>query len=223
MRPNRLLTRGCLGVTAAVAGTLALAPAASATSSHHPATPKPLGTSSLAGVLLADKSGFDHNGADYDVLTAAVLAVLTAKPASKVSVLTDGKVALTAFLPNDRAFGKLVADLTGRKPASEKATFDAVAGLGIPTVETVLLYHVVPGATVTKQAALGSDGAKLTTAQGGTFTVDVDACHRHAPVVTLQDADPNDRDPKVISFDINKGNRQIAHGIDRVLRPLDLP
>jgi hypothetical protein len=25
------------------------------------------------------------------------------------------------------------------------------------------------------------------------------------------------------AYDINKGNLQIAHGIDRVLRPLDLP
>jgi len=224
MRSSRLLTRLALGVTAAVAGAVALAPAASAsTSHHHPAKSAALGTSSLAAVLLADKSGFDHNGADYDVLTAAVLAVLKAKPASKVSVLTDGSVALTAFLPNDRAFGKLVKDLTGKAPASEKATFDAVAGLGIPTVETVLLYHVVPGATITAKAALGSDGAKLTTAQGGTVTVDVDTCSHHAPRVTLADADTNSRDPKVIAFDINKGNKQIAHGIDRVLRPIDLP
>jgi uncharacterized surface protein with fasciclin (FAS1) repeats len=220
MRPTRLLTSLTLGIAAAVTGSLALAPAASASTTHHP---KPLGTKSLASVLLADKSGFDHKGSDYDVLTAAVLAVLKAKPTSKVSVLTDGKVALTAFLPNDRAFATLVKEITGKQPASEKATFEAVAGLGIPTVETVLLYHVVPGATITAKAALGSDGAKLTTAQGGTFTVDVDGCRHHATTVTLQDADTNDRDPKVIRFDINKGNKQIAHGIDRVLRPIDLP
>ena len=40
--------------------------------------------------------------------------------------------------------------------------------------------------------------------------------------MTLVDQDPNSKDPKVIVLDINKGNRQIAHGINRVLRPLDL-
>ncbi|MEK8105648.1 hypothetical protein NKG94_11765 [Micromonospora sp. M12] len=40
--------------------------------------PKPLGTTSLAQVLTKDKSGFDRNSRDFDVLTAAVLAVLEA-------------------------------------------------------------------------------------------------------------------------------------------------
>ena len=41
--------------------------------------------------------------------------------------------------------------------------------------------------------------------------------------VTLVDADRNDRNPAVVKFNINKGNKQIAHAIDRVLRPVDLP
>ncbi|MFD0522172.1 fasciclin domain-containing protein [Paractinoplanes durhamensis] len=181
-----------------------------------------MGTRSLASVLTAHGSGFDHNGRDYDILTAAVLAVLKAKPASPVGVLTDGKTALTAFLPNDRAFELLVADLqhTRRLP-TEKAAFTAVAGLGIDTVESVLLYHVVPGATVTRAAALKSDNARLTTAAKSKIKVDVYGWgHRR---IRLIDADTNDRDPRVIVFNINKGNRQIAHGIDRVLRPIDLP
>ncbi|GAA2576127.1 hypothetical protein GCM10010435_60260 [Winogradskya consettensis] len=183
---------------------------------------KPLGTRSLAAVLTADKSGFDHNGRDYDILTAAVLAVLKAKPGSPVGVLTDGTTALTAFLPSDTAFERLVADIqhTKRLP-SEKAAFTAVAGLGIDTVESVLLYHVVPGATINRKAALKADGARLTTAAGSTVKVDVYGYWRKS--VKLIDADRSDRDPRVIRFDLNKGNRQIAHGIDRVLRPIDLP
>ena len=65
------------------------------------------GTDSLASVLLADthhgKPSFDKNSGDFDILTAAVLGVLAAKPASPVSVLTDGTVKLTAFLPTDAA------------------------------------------------------------------------------------------------------------------------
>ncbi len=65
------------------------------------------------------------------------------------ALLTKGDVALTAFIPNDKAFQTLVKDLTGTKPSTEKKTFAAVAGLGgIDLVETVLLYHVVPGATI---------------------------------------------------------------------------
>ncbi|GIF74420.1 fasciclin domain-containing protein [Asanoa siamensis] len=183
---------------------------------------KPLGTRSLAAVLTADTSGFDRNGGDYDILAAAVRAVLAAKPGSAVGVLADGKTALTAFIPNDRAFQRLVADLkhTGRLPG-ERASFTAVAGLGIDTVESVLLYHVVPGATINRAAALKSDGARLTTAAGSTIKVDV---YGHWwKRVRLVDADRGDRDPRVNRFDVNKGNRQIAHGIDRVLRPIDLP
>jgi uncharacterized surface protein with fasciclin (FAS1) repeats len=217
MRFTRLGKRAAAVTTAALAvSALGAAPAAA----HGKTTP--LGTKSLAAVLTADKSGFDRNGHDYDILTAAVLAVLKAKPSSPVGVLADGKTALTAFLPNDRAFQILVADIqhTKRLPGEKKA-FTAVAGLGIGTVESVLLYHVVPGVTIDRKAALKSDGARLKTAAGTTVKVDVYGSYWKR--VKLIDADRNDRDPRVIKFDINRGNRQIAHGIDRVLRPADLP
>ena len=79
------------------------------------------GTKSLAAVLTATTPKFDKNWNDYDIVTAAVLAVLEAKPNSPVGVLADGDVALTAFIPSDRAFQTLVKDLTGTKPSTEKA------------------------------------------------------------------------------------------------------
>ena len=54
-------------------------------------------------MLTSDGNRFDHNKRDFDVTTEAVLAVLAAKPTSPVGVLTKGKVALTAFVPTDRA------------------------------------------------------------------------------------------------------------------------
>jgi uncharacterized surface protein with fasciclin (FAS1) repeats len=216
MTIGRLASRLALGaaVTALVTAGLG-APAAQA---HGKS--KPLGTRSLAAVLTADTSGFDHNGRDFDVLTAAVLAVLDAKPGSAVKVLTDGSVALTAFVPTDAAFQQLAREVTKtRKLPTESSAFGTVAGLGIDTVEAVLLYHVVPGATIDRRAALRSDNARLTTAAGSTIKVDV----RHWYRVTLIDADRNDRNPNVVKFNINKGNKQIAHAIDRVLRPVDLP
>jgi len=122
------------------------------------------------------------------------------------------------LFPTDGAFRDLVRSLTGKNLGSEQVVFKAVAGLGIPTVEKVLLYHVVPGATITAKQASRSNGVWLTTAEGARIKVRVVGGR-----IFLQDKDPNARNPRVIATDINKGNRQIAHAIDRVLRPVDLP
>jgi len=94
------------------------------------------------------------------------------------------------------------------------------AQLGVPTIEAVLLYHVAPGATITSAQALKANGAHLKTAQGGTFRVKVYA----GPTIELVDADKYMTNAKVVlsQVDINKGNKQIAHGIDRVMLPLPL-
>ena len=212
MTPRRLAA-----ATAAAAAALSLALASPASAATAPS-----GTKSLAAVLTADGDQFDRNWYDYDIVTEAVLAVLRAKPSSPVGILADGTKPLTAFIPNDRAFQVLVADLTHQWLPSEKAVFGAVAGLGIDTVETVLLYHVVPGATITKAMAVKSNGAQLTTALGSTIGVRVfDARY---PIVMLKDQDPNDINPFLNprALDINKGNKQIAHGILFVLRPANL-
>ncbi|MEU8157254.1 fasciclin domain-containing protein [Micromonospora sp. NPDC048986] len=220
MKIARIAARMAVGAVAtALATTTVAVPAAQATSK-----PTPLGTTSLAQVLTKDKSGFDSNSRDFDVLTAAVLAVLEAKPNSPVKVLTDGTVALTAFIPTDAAFQQLVREITqARKLPSESAAFTAVAGLGIDTVESVLLYHVVPGATIDRRTAVRADGTDLTTALGSSVEVDVRTYLYFFRQVRLVDADTNDRDARVVSYDVNKGNRQIAHAVDRVLRPIDLP
>jgi uncharacterized surface protein with fasciclin (FAS1) repeats len=202
------------GVALAVGAGGALAPSAQAAS-------KPLGTKSLASILLADKSGFDHNDQDFDVLAAAVKAVLKAKPKSAVGVLADGRTPVTAFLPNDRAFKILVSDIAGKRVTSERAAFNGAAGLGINTVEAVLLYHVVPGATIDARTAVRAKKATLKTAQGGSITV-YTRQYRGLNLF-IDDADKNDRNPRVIKGDINKGNRQIAHAINYVLRPVNLP
>jgi uncharacterized surface protein with fasciclin (FAS1) repeats len=177
------------------------------------------GTTSLAAVLTA-KNSFDADGSNYDILTAAVLAVLGAKPGSAVSALTDGNVALTAFIPNDDAFINLVTAYTGAAPVSESAAFTAVATLGIDTVENVLLYHVVVGPAILSPDALKANGASLATAlKGASIGVTV-----KGTTITLGDNDVVAADPKVLlpQVDINKGNKQVAHGIDAVLLPVQL-
>ncbi len=178
-----------------------------------------MGTTSLASVLTSGQQGFDQDYKDYDILTAAVQAVLKANPNSPVKVLADGNTALTAFIPNDKAFMNLASALTKKKVTTEAAAFKAVASLGIPTVEKVLEYHVVPGATILSGDALKANGAKLKTAlPGKTIGVKVVASPASITLVDYNKALPN---PKVIlsQVDINKGNMQVAHGIDAVLMP----
>ncbi|MER7456849.1 fasciclin domain-containing protein [Micromonospora sp. NPDC126480] len=218
MNIARLAARTAAGAVAAALAATAVAAPAQAGGTKSP------GTTSLAQVLTKDLRGFDHNPRDFDILTRAVLTVLEAKPDSAVAVLADGTVALTAFIPNDAAFRQLVREITGsRTLPSESTAFTAVAGLGVDTVENVLLYHVVPGATIDRRAAVKADGAELTTALGPALEVDVRTYWHWYRQVRLIDADTDDRDPRVIRYDINRGNKQIAHVIDRVLRPIDLP
>ena len=204
-----------------------LAVAALATSTAFAASAGPaaaeseLGERSLVEVLDADGNKFDTTWNDFDIVHRAATTVLKAKPDSAVAVLADGSTPLTAFVPTDRAFRRLVFQLTGDRPAKEKETFEVVAGLGVDTVEAVLLYHVVPGATITYAQAEQSDGAELTTASSD-LAVEVAV---RGSRVRLVDLDRDDRNPLVVMNlrNINAGNKQIAHGISQVLRPVDLP
>lgn len=213
------ITRVIAGMIAASAlATSAVVAVPAANAQHRTAAKAAVGTTALATVLAPYKDSFNNNWHDYNIVTHAVFAVLDAKPDSAVKVLASGDTALTAFIPNDKAFQTLVRQLTGKTIKTEEGVFTAVASLGIPTVEQVLLYHVVPGATITSAMALKSNGAVLKTALGKSIRVAV----YHRGEISLWDANKLVRNPRVIlsQVDINKGSAQIAHGIDRVLLPI---
>lgn len=217
MTPPRFFARVIAALfTGALATGLAVVPAQAAPT---------LGEQSLASVLTADGNGtFDTNWYDYDIVTQAVLAVVAAKPSSNVALLTDGTVALTAFIPNDLAFRDLARRVTGKWQTTEAKVFNAlVAKLGVDAIESVLLYHVVPGATILAKDALAADNAKLATALPG-VSITVDVRGRNVPTIVLRDRDFNSPNPQVNPWvtDLNEGNKQVAHGITRVLRPLNL-
>lgn len=199
-----------LGAAALIGATaLVAAPAAQAAD----------GDVSLATVLKAGQAKFDQDDKDFDIVTKAVEAVLANKPDSAVKVLADGSTALTAFIPTDRAFKNLASALSNRTIKTEAGAFKVVAGLGIDTVESVLLYHVVPGATILSGDALKANGAKLKTAlDGKVIRVRVTS----APAIILGDYAPKLANPRVNldQVDINKGNMQVAHGINAVLLPI---
>lgn len=208
-RLTSTLTAVALGATAALG--------AGAAHAEEHTTP---GTRSLATVLAADGGGFDKNPRDFDILDNAVGAVLAAKPDSPVGLLADGNVALTAFAPTDAAFRRLTTDLTGNRYKRERMVFNKLAAaVGVDAIESVLLYHVVPGEPITYKQARAADGAKLPSALGPKIGVRVQGR------VILVDKDRDDRNARVMPGlrNINKGNQQIAHGVTRVLRPLDLP
>ena len=120
--------------------------------------------------------------------------MLKAKPDSPVGVLADGTTSLTAFLPTDRAFQRLAESVTGKHIKTEKGVFTAVAGLSIDTVEAVLLYHVVPGATITYKQARRSDNLVLTTAlDGATVRVNLLRGHKVSLVDLDRQPQPADR------------------------------
>lgn len=193
---------------AALIGIAAVGPAAQAAD----------GTTSLATVLKVGQAQFDMDYADFDILTKAAETVLKAKPNSNVKLLADGNTALTVFAPTDKAFMKLASALAGKPVTTEQAAFDAVAGLGVDTVEQVLLYHVVPGKAILSQDALKAQGAKLKTAVSGKV---IKVRVTGKPSIVLGDYAPKLANPSVIltKVDINKGNKQVAHGINGVLLP----
>ena len=91
----------------------------------------------------------DHGGRDEDISHEIYTTLSTRRPGLRQEL---GR----GILRNDRAFRILVKDLTGKKPRTEKQTFQAVAALGTDTVES-LPYHVVPGTSICYREALKVD------------------------------------------------------------------
>lgn len=146
----------------------------------------------------------DSNPYDYDLLVQAVTATGLAP------VLDDESQRFTVFAPNDRAFMRLVTDLTGSAPASEQAALEtAVSALGVPAIKNVLLYHVVSGRKLGPIEVLLS--RSLTMANGGTV---------EPRGITLRDESPALRDPRLVLYALNiRATNGVIHTIDRVLVP----
>jgi uncharacterized surface protein with fasciclin (FAS1) repeats len=149
----------------------------------------------------------DDNGSDYDILVQAVLATGLAP------VLSDPNRNFTVFAPNDRAFIRLVGDLTGTTPASEADALAAITGtFTIPQISNILLYHVVADKKLGPVQVILS--RSLTMANGGTVR----------PLgVILRDENTSLRNPLLVVRAINiQASNGVIHTIDRVLVPGNL-
>ncbi|MET0770857.1 MAG: fasciclin domain-containing protein [Solirubrobacteraceae bacterium] len=179
--------------------------AASATAKHRGWGGKPAGSIVDVAVKASSANGPDANPYDYDLLIAAVTATGLAP------TLDDESQRFTVFAPNDRAFQRLVRDLTGSGSLpSEQEALDAVlATFSAEQITDILLYHVVAGRVLGPLQVLFA--GKLTMANGGIVK---------PRLFRLVDETPALRDPRLVlrAIDIRATNG-VIHTIDRVLVP----
>ncbi|MFN0156387.1 MAG: fasciclin domain-containing protein [Gaiella sp.] len=199
-------------------GALAASAAIAVPASAEPSQPTLFGA---VAASLADNNNAptDRNWYDFDILANGVLA------AGLKDALDAPGANLTVFIPNDRAFQALVADLFGWKFwfAGEATVLGKIVELekSAPgTLATVITYHAVKGPIDSKTALGVPKGTELTTLQGGKIKV------FPLPLLgtaILVDQDTNDFDPTLVrsKLDIRASNG-IAHGISLVLRPANL-
>ena len=226
MRRVRLMAAAVAGVASVALVASAVAPATAA-----PIDRTAMGTRSLATVLDVANPAFDRNWADFDILTKAVATVLTVKPNSPVKKLANGRNALTCFAPTDLAFKYFAEAATGKTIRTESNVFNGVVqyagtlatGLGggataVDVVETVLLSHCTAG-TINSHAAMAAAHARATLSMFSGSQVSLRMVHGQ---IALYDTARQFRNARVIVVDINKGNKQIAHVINRVILPVDI-
>src|SRR6478736_7315842 len=170
------------------------APAANATGGA------PSGTIVDVAVAASGGGAPDSNPADYDILVQAVLAT------GLNGALADTSQTYTVFAPNDRAFLRLVTDLTGTAPASEADALAAITStFSAQQISNILLYHVVAAQKLgfVKVITAGS----LTMANGGVV---------EPRGIKLRDETPALRDPKLVAWAVNiQATNGVIHTIDR--------
>ncbi|MFU8947640.1 fasciclin domain-containing protein [Mycetocola zhadangensis] len=187
-------------ITAAIAALVLVGPVAPASAQGS----APSGT--IVDVAVAASGGGtpDANPYDYDLLVQALVAT------NLVPVLADSSRRFTVFAPNDRAFLRLVTDVTGTAPASEAAALTTITTtLSVEQISSLLLYHVVPDRSLGAVEVLLSKS--ITMANGGVVK---------PRLTTLRDENTALRDPRLILSALNiRATNGVLHGIDRVLIP----
>lgn len=163
------------------------------------------------------------NDGEFDVLEAAVLAVEGAGVLPAATLLSS-EGAFTVFAPTDKAFEKLAEELSGLDFDSDDEVIGwLVDNLPIETIAAVLAYHVVDPVAVD----FAVDSSTVVTLPAAPMfdgnTVGIFAPGKAFRSIQFVDNDPDARNPKLVKglFDIEVDNG-IIHGIDRVLRPIDL-
>jgi uncharacterized surface protein with fasciclin (FAS1) repeats len=202
---------------AVTATTLGVAGSASAT-----------GTAPTLGDILTSDAGalldYDTNDNDFDVIVNAVVALDAANPGGVefVNTLFDRNASLTAFVPTDGAFKRLVKEFAGADVTEDQVVATLVGALGAPTIENVVLYHLTGGRVgvldvVAKILKRQSVDTLLT---GASFRPELKLFPFR---IELRDNEPDLRNPRILQVNVGgQAANGLAHSIDRVLIPVNL-
>lgn len=161
---------------------------------------------------MATITGIATSDSNFSTLVSVLQYIDSNVPGSNLVDTLNNPGTYTVFAPTNSAFAKLAQDLGYAGDANdEAAVINFLVGLGAPTLQQVVLYHVT-GSVFT--AADVASGTSITTLQGGAIDT--------TELPTLGDLEPDFIDPSLTATDIGADNG-VVHVIDRVLLPIDLP
>ncbi|MEM9887698.1 MAG: fasciclin domain-containing protein [Bacteroidota bacterium] len=158
----------------------------------------------ITDVLEVPMDNIVETASETSIFESLVAAVLAADPAI-AAALSDDDAILTVFAPTNAAFHDLIAAF-GASSLNE-----LVHIVGVETLSTILLYHVVDACAFSNDL---SDGLKLTTLQGEKVEIDL-----HNLQVIDKTHDPAGLEVELLDILTANG---VVHGIDKVLLPQEV-
>jgi hypothetical protein len=216
-RGQRLVAAlSALLVGVGLAAPVSAAPASSRAARSGAAVSAPTSTYTY---LRTHNRSLDKNWNNYSIATRLLTDLHTVGGDQATSPLFDPGVRATFFVPTDGALRILLKQATGHDYPTERAVLNKLEMMVTPDVDNLLGFGVIPGRTLTSRALVALSGRNLRTAWTPTRTMHVAVYHwSHGTVISLWDMDHRFRNPRVIlrSSNLNAGNAQIVHGIDRV-------
>lgn len=159
-------------------------------------------------------SGFDTNSRDFDIARTMIKRVLKTKPNSPLRLLGRGSTRATAFLPSDGVM-RAEAAAFGSPARRESSVYNFFLTAGSPDIndlETFMLGHVIFGKTLDRRDIGLRVGRTTRVANGKTYRVT-----RVSGAIRLVDSDRFSADPTIRRWNLNSGNRQVIHVVDRVM------
>jgi len=158
------------------------------------------------------KNALDEVAASYTASTGKKVTISYAGSNVLAKQIEEGAPA-DIFFSADLDWMKYVADRNLIKPGSQKTLLGNAIVMVVPK-----------DSTAKAEIARGMDLIRLLGKDGKLAMANVDSvpAGRYGKTALVALGLWDGVSARVVQADINKGNRQIAHGVNRVLRPLDL-